>query len=82
MWDKKGSLILFLYRKRTSGISGHIIQIPWFAVLANYCPDLISLAQESYCAVLGIYMKCKDFPGGWEVKNPPANAGDMDSIPE
>ena len=30
--DKKGSLILFLYHKRTSGISGHISQIPWFAV--------------------------------------------------
>ena len=26
--------------------------------LTNYCPDLISLAQESYCLFLVIYMKC------------------------
>ena len=25
--------------------------------------------------------ECRDFPGGTVVKNPPANAGDMDSIP-
>ena len=30
---------------------------------------------------LVIFLKSRDFPGGAVVKNPPANAGDMGSIP-
>ena len=41
---------------------------------------------QSLCYIVGPYCLSKrhrfgDFPGGPVVKNPPANAGDMDSIP-
>ena len=31
--------------------------------------------------MLGLHLAVKDFPGGSVVKNPPANTGDVSSIP-
>ena len=49
-------------------------------------PEIFQLA-ESFSLIFSRNMRCswlfviRDFPGGSVVKNPPSNAGDLDSIP-
>ena len=47
----------------------------WKKIFANHISDKVLISKK--------YIKnsYRDFPGGAVVKNPPANAGDMDSIP-
>ena len=45
------------------------------------------LRHEAFCHVITlgkidlVYNRCLGFPGGTVIKNPPANAGDMGSVP-
>ena len=51
--------------------------------------NIVSLCYTYYCKSANFsskkkknhFIDLKDFPGGSVVKNPPANAGDMGSIP-
>ena len=52
----------------------------WFCFVFSY-PVTFSLVVLLNLSDSSIEKLIRDFPGGTVVKNPPANAGDMDSIP-
>ena len=61
----------------------------WLAggtLLAVFSPGLLSVHMAGICVFyedshFGSESHVMDLPGGWVLKNPPANAGDMSSVP-
>ena len=63
----------------------YIIHSEWFLVsqtFINCLHFLVSLSSPDSTFFISQINHLQDFPGGLEVKNPPANAGDMDLIPD
>ena len=63
----------------------YIIHSEWYLVSQTFIdslPFLVSLSSSDCTFFTSQINHLQDFPGGLEVKNPPANAGDMDSIPD